>query len=134
MVSSHIVKNVVGSVLGNTMLLIVKSISKFVGSENKKLKIATINGFANIYQHIREYLSTHSCVDCGESDIRCLEFDHVRGKKSNNVSKLISNVCSLNRIKLEIKKCDVRCANCHRKKTSDIQGWYKTGSITQLAE
>ncbi len=29
-------------------------------------------------------------------------------------------------IKTEIKKCDVRCANCHRRKTSkDLNWWYE---------
>ena len=32
-------------------------------------------------KYILDYLSTHPCVDCGESDIRVLEFDHVRGRK-----------------------------------------------------
>ena len=74
-----------------------------------------------------QYLSDNPCVDCGEEDIRCLEFDHVRGKKSRNISNLLQNVVSLENIQKEIKKCDVRCANCHRKRTADVQGWYKTG-------
>ena len=74
-----------------------------------------------------EYLSTHPCVDCGEKDIRCLEFDHVRGNKTTNVSFMLKNVCSIETISKEIEKCDVRCANCHRKRTSDIQSWYKSG-------
>ena len=29
-------------------------------------------------------------------------------------------------IEEEIDKCDVRCANCHRKKHAREGGWYKT--------
>lgn len=79
-------------------------------------------------EFVLNYLKKHPCIDCGESDIRCLEFDHVRGQKISHVALLLHHVCSLNVIKNEIKKCDVRCANCHRKRTSDTQGWYKSGS------
>lgn len=77
-------------------------------------------------QKLYEYFTNHPCVDCGESDVRCLEFDHVRGKKSRNVSDMCRNVCSWKTILKEIAKCDVRCANCHRKRTSDTRNWYKS--------
>ena len=35
------------------------------------------------------YLSQHPCVDCGETDAHVLEFDHVKGKESNNISKMV---------------------------------------------
>lgn len=68
------------------------------------------------------YLKTHPCVDCGEKDFLVLEFDH-RKNKSDNVSNLMSY--SINKILKEIEKCDVRCANCHRRKTVEQLGWYK---------
>ena len=58
------------------------------------------------------YLRDHPCVDCGESDLRVLEFDHVRGDKFKSIAQMYS-YC-LQRIMTEIAKCDVRCANCHR--------------------
>lgn len=78
-------------------------------------------------QFVFNHLSTHPCVDCGETDVRCLEFDHVYGNKLQNISTMMKNVCSVEKIKKEIEKCEVRCANCHRKRTADVQGWYKTG-------
>jgi predicted HNH restriction endonuclease len=63
---------------------------------------------------VTDYLSTHPCVDCGNSDIRVLEFDHVRGKKLINVSHAIKRTWSLKKLSEEIDKCEVRCANCHR--------------------
>lgn len=74
---------------------------------------------------IRNYLLDHPCVDCGETDWVVLDFDHVRGTKLHNVSNLIQNGFSLDKIKLEISKCDVRCANCHRRVTAKRSNFYK---------
>jgi transcription elongation factor Elf1 len=66
---------------------------------------------------LAEYLRSHACVDCGESDIRCLEFDHVDPKtKRQAVSFMVLEVWAWGQIEEEIKKCVVRCANCHRRK------------------
>jgi hypothetical protein len=69
------------------------------------------------------YLSEHPCVDCGEEDPIVLDFDHVKGEKSHNISAMAGN--SLDSIKSEIEKCEVRCANCHRRKTSRQFGFIK---------
>lgn len=71
-----------------------------------------------------EYLSNHPCVDCGEGDIVVLEFDHLRDKKFE-ISKMISNCCNWESILLEIEKCQVLCANCHRRKTSKQLNYYR---------
>lgn len=72
-------------------------------------------------EYIRQYLLKHPCVDCGENDIVVLEFDHVRGEKRGVVSLLKRS--SLKAVKEEIEKCDIRCANCHRRKTAKQLGW-----------
>ena len=64
------------------------------------------------------YLKEHSCVDCGEADPIVLEFDHVRGEKLFDVSAAGSKGLRLPAVQLEVEKCDVRCANCHRRKTA----------------
>jgi len=66
---------------------------------------------------VAAYLSEHPCVDCGERDVLVLEFDHVRGVKKANVTDLVREACSRRRLVLEIEKCEVRCANCHRRRT-----------------
>ena len=65
-----------------------------------------------------EYLMENPCVRCGESDPIVLEFDHRnRIEKTESISNLILNA-SWARIKSEIQKCDVLCANCHRRKSA----------------
>jgi hypothetical protein len=66
---------------------------------------------------IRAYLLEHPCVDCGESDVTVLDFDHVRDSKRMDVSALVAGGYSWHAIADEIAKCDVRCANCHRRAT-----------------
>lgn len=66
---------------------------------------------------VSKYLAQHPCVDCGESDLLVLDFDHVQGAKICNVSRMVGVGYRLWRIQQEIEKCEVRCANCHRRAT-----------------
>ena len=53
---------------------------------------------------------------CGEDHWACLEFHHRDPKeKDMHVSYLRRGTYSKKRILKEIEKCDVMCANCHRK-------------------
>lgn len=70
-------------------------------------------------EFLNGYLSSHPCVDCGFSDIRALEFDHVRGEKEHNVSNMVNRAYSIESLQVEIDKCEVRCANCHRIRTHE---------------
>lgn len=74
-------------------------------------------------RYVLDYLLKHPCVDCGETDPIVLQFDHVRGDKFESVSVITASVISLKRLKAEISKCEVRCANCHRIKTANEEGW-----------
>lgn len=70
-----------------------------------------------------EYLLTHPCADCGEDDIRVLDFDHRPDSgKTGNVMLLVNNGYSLERIRAEIERCDVRCRNCHARVTYERSG------------
>lgn len=78
---------------------------------NKRIK-------SELQEFIIEYLLKHPCIDCGETDIVVLEFDHrERNKKKYNVGAMILRMLDLNLIIEEVSKCDVRCANCHRRKS-----------------
>ena|SRR3989344_151305 len=89
---------------------------------NKSLR-DKINAF------LRGYLLKNPCIDCGESDITVLEFDHI-GKipKFKAVSHLLRARSSLEQIQKEINKCEVRCANCHRRKTAKDFNWFKSNN------
>lgn len=80
-------------------------------------------------QRLIDYLRAHPCVDCGEGDPLVLEFDHVRGEKEADVSRMLVRRYSWKRILGEIDKCEVRCANCHRRKTIKQFGWYRLGDV-----
>ncbi len=69
-------------------------------------------------RRVFDYLKQHTCLVCGEDDPIVLEFDH-RGEsdKIDNISTLVTH-SSWERIESEISKCDVLCANCHRRKTA----------------
>lgn len=61
------------------------------------------------------YLERTPCRDCGEADICVLDFDHV-GPKSGTVLQLARDGVGLVRVQTEITNCEVRCANCHRRR------------------
>jgi hypothetical protein len=71
------------------------------------------------------YLIEHPCVDCSERDPLVLEFDHVRGIKRMAIANMIREGYGLRMVKLEIAKCEVRCANCHRRRTASQLGWHR---------
>jgi hypothetical protein len=55
------------------------------------------------------------CADCGiKYNSWQMDFDHTRGQKLFSIGIVKT---SLKRLKEEINKCDVVCANCHRQRT-----------------
>ncbi len=75
-------------------------------------------------KYLLDYLKSHPCIDCGEKDPVVLEFDHLSDKKYV-ICTMVTNICSLKTIQDEINKCEVRCANCHRRKTAKSRNYYK---------
>jgi len=82
-----------------------------------------------LLQYIFNWSREHGCIDCGEKDPIVLEFDHTGDDKVRNVSEMVHRGNSLASIKNEINKCEVRCANCHRRKTAKDFDWYKSIDI-----
>ncbi len=67
-----------------------------------------------------------SCMDCGIKNPIVLDFDHrEQDGKFLSVSELIVRGYGWNKIEKEIDKCDIRCSNCHRIRTSiQLNWWY----------
>jgi hypothetical protein len=70
--------------------------------------------------YLIEYFRSHPCVDCGETDPVVLEFDHLRDKSFSVGMDLTRRAWQ--RILDEIEKCEVVCANCHRRRTAMRRG------------
>jgi 5-methylcytosine-specific restriction endonuclease McrA len=82
------------------------------------------------------------CMDCSKKFAApCMEFDHVRPGKRNNVSAM--NSCATETVLAEIEKCEPVCANCHRVRTAlrrpapklpdaDLPTWKRNKALKQL--
>jgi protein-arginine kinase activator protein McsA len=87
---------------------------------NAQIRARSLRVRAEITEWLREYLCQHPCADCGEDDPVVLEFDHLRDK-IRNVSGLVRRD-NLSAVQREVEKCEVVCANCHRRRTYERQG------------
>ena len=69
----------------------------------------------------RELKDNKPCADCGNKFPHyVLQHDHLPGaEKLFNVSTAVTQGISIKKIKLEIEKCELVCANCHAKRTYD---------------
>ena len=99
--------------------------------EREKLYAAQKRHRVRVRAKLLNFLSTKSCKDCGENDPIVLDFDHKKkSTKFKPVSKMMSGHYSWESLEKEIKKCDIRCANCHRRKTYKEQNsWGKTKNL-----
>ena len=72
------------------------------------------------------YMKSRSCVECGETDIRTLEFDHIDPKtKKFGIAYAVRNGMKWEDVLVEIEKCQILCANCHKKRAAMQYGWFK---------
>lgn len=71
--------------------------------------------------YLLEYFRSHPCTDCGERDPMVLEFDHLGDKVFNIGTDLTHR--SWSAVLAEIAKCQVVCANCHRRRSAQRGGW-----------
>lgn len=78
-----------------------------------------------------EFRQAAGCTDCGITDPRILEFDHVDGTKANEVSAMVRDGQALETIIAEAEKCEVRCRNCHFLITLERQNAYSHRWFTE---
>lgn len=80
-------------------------------------------------EKILEYFRAHPCASCGEEDPLVLEFHHKNpDEKTSDISVLKKS--STEKLFAEIAKCDVLCANCHRRITARQYRWAKVAVMT----
>lgn len=70
------------------------------------------------------WLKQQSCTDCGNSDWRILQLDHLYDKVTD-VSKLLRYACKWEKLEEEIAKCEVVCPNCHAVRTGMSNGSWR---------
>jgi hypothetical protein len=64
---------------------------------------------------VNEIKEKNGCMRCGIKDPRVLEFHHLNtDSKEFNIADYYYSHYSFERLEVEIAKCAVICANCHR--------------------
>jgi hypothetical protein len=93
-----------------------------------KLRVAKNNQRARSENRrkLLEYLALRACVDCGLQNLAVLEFDHrAPSQKTRDVSTMVQRGFAWSTILNEMSKCDIVCANCHRRRTARQFNWHK---------
>jgi hypothetical protein len=96
------------------------------GKRAKQVRESVVRNIKRNADYVKSYLAKHPCVDCGEMDIIVLEFDHVREVKIGNICDMVRAGSRIKKIQEEIDKCDVRCANDHRRRTVERRNFILT--------
>lgn len=85
--------------------------------EKARLKVRNEAVRQEIKDYIRK-LKDVPCMDCGNRyPYYVMDFDHRNPKEKEFKIAQMVNSGNLSKVKSEIKKCDVVCANCHRIRT-----------------
>ena len=91
--------------------------------KNKKKHISYINNIKRkIVNYILDYKKRSECLDCGLRGAEypeVLDFDHINNDKEFNISEFRHHTSGFNKVKKEIGKCEIVCANCHRIRTAN---------------
>ena len=65
-------------------------------------------------EYAKKIRKESQCSKCGEDRWYVLDFHHEDPKEKDRTIAQMVRHCSLERVKEEIEKCIVLCANCHR--------------------
>ncbi len=80
------------------------------------------------------YLTENPCKDCNESNILVLEPDHVRGEKKLDISDMLKRGYIWKDILVELEKCEIVCANCHRIRTYSRKSNFRNKFLESVEE
>ena len=79
---------------------------------------------AEIKSYIVQYKEYRGCMDCGgKYPSYVLDLDHRDPSKKSFTPSHLYRTNSWNKMMIELEKCDVVCANCHRIRTHDRGYW-----------
>lgn len=102
---------------------------RYYEQNRERLLAVSTNKRSLFRRYIQEVKSQSPCADCGlQYPYYVMQFDHCRGTKSGDVSKL-GNFGTLDALKEEIAKCEVVCANCHAHRS-----FMRLGSANHIGE
>jgi hypothetical protein len=92
-------------------------------------RVTNFRAAANARNHqvVLQALSSAVCADCGELDPLVLQFDHL-GDKADHIAWLVGSGCSPLLLARELSKREIRCANCHRRRTAEAGAWFRARS------
>jgi len=83
----------------------------------ERVQVATRKRRALFRERINA-LKQRACADCGVLyPPFVMDFDHVDGKKLDDICTMRRRLLDWQTIVAEIEKCDVVCSNCHRSRT-----------------
>ena len=81
-------------------------------SENKRSEKDHVSRRKNeIRSWFKNFKLNLKCSECGEDHPSTIDFHHSSKNKEAGVSMMVANGYSIERIKIEISKCIVLCAN-----------------------
>lgn len=94
------------------------TISYHLGAGQKEKAISRQRVIVSkIRRYLQEVKQSTPCVDCNENyPYWIMEFDHLSDKEFM-INKFKNTTTSLERVREEVAKCEVVCANCHKNRT-----------------
>jgi hypothetical protein len=90
-------------------------------NHDRQLKLAILrrNKYRSVMRTYINKIKDVPCLDCKKRYQSCvMDFDHRdRKTKEIDIGRMINGGWSKEKVDIEIKKCDIVCANCHRIRT-----------------
>ena len=91
--------------------------------KRRKIELQAARAHRNILA-LRSHKEKTGCAVCGEKDPIVLEFNHLdMATKSFNLGESARLGMSLENLMREVEKCEILCANCHKRKTAKQLNW-----------